>query len=138
MNRRIILKHGTEMRDCVLRLYQGYPQDDAAQVTRRMVYEIGKVFGDLHGHDAAAAMMYSAADALVAKTPVEDFRLMLSTGAGAAAPAPPTEALLTTPTTSARAARIGAIIGGWFGDLFKAATDRFFIGFVLGLIAGRP
>jgi hypothetical protein len=133
MSRRsVILSAGAQMRQNVLSIYQVYPHADAAEITRRMIFEIGETVSDLQSRQEAALLLYAAADAVTAKMPVEDFRLPAITLAPALAIAAPQK----LPWQQISWAQRWGRVVGW---LIRMVTDRFWIGFVFGLIArGQP
>lgn len=134
MNRQILLTHGTQMRECVLNVYRHYPHDDANEIVRRMLYEIGECVSDLHGRKDAAQLLLAASDAVTAKLPIEDFRLP-----AVAAPAPepqPTVPVQPGPKTW-KDMNSAQRVGHSAGVVWQTIWDRGFIGFWLGVWAGR-
>lgn len=130
MNRRTLLDHGTQMRQCILTVYRHYPADDAAKIVRQMVFEIGQAFGDIHSRPDAAAMMYSAADAITCKLPVEDFRLQLT---------PPPQEVQTVPAVLPfkQLSWIGKLRGGAGRVMRFALSWQFLSGYWVGWAVGR-
>lgn len=131
MNRNHVLSAGAQMRQNILSVYACYPPHDAHEITRRMLFEIGEAISDLQGRKDAGLLLYAAADAVTAKLPIEDFRLPSMRPAMATAAAAPTIPWSKAPW----ALRFWRVVG----KILHFVTDRFWIGFVLGLIArGQP
>lgn len=133
IQRHIVLHHGTQMRDCILGLYRNYDRAAANEIVRRMVWEIGEAVSDLHSRQDAGQMLYAAADAVTVKLPVESFNLPNLPGQQPVAP-PPKDA--PPKPIPADAPPPKKWLRGPLGRLLGAMCDRFFIGFVLGMIGG--
>lgn len=128
MNRHMLLDYGAQMRQMALAVYRHHNRQDAAEVCRRMIFEIGEVMGDLHGRADAAAAVYSAADALADKAPLEDFRLLLIN-----------EKAVAAPEEKPKAKRLGHFIGITLGTAWRfVVTWQFLAGFWLGVLFGMP
>lgn len=125
MSRQQILTHGAHVRAAALANYSQFGSETGAKLARRYVFEMGEVMSDVHGRADAAAILYSIADAVANQAPIDDFILKL----GQPVPAP---AVDENPASPHWAARIGKIAGA----ICNALTDRFFLGFILGLVMG--
>lgn len=133
MNRNLVLHHGTQMRDNVLTIYRAYPTQDASEIVRRLVFEIGEAVSDLHGRKVAGQLLYAAADACTAKLPIEDFRLP----AVAAPPSPTPASAPAAADKSWKELNWAGKSGRALGKLAALILDRFPLGFAAGLIVGR-
>jgi len=111
--KKYLLKMGSDMRGSMLHAYQHWPAEDAQEIARRFLFEIGQVMTDMHGRRDAASILYNVADAVTTRLPVEDWRLPVTTWATAVAP-------ITRPR------RIVMMLASW---------RPFLLGFYIGVMA---
>jgi hypothetical protein len=133
INRVVLLRLGADMRNTMLTAYTNFGNEDAARMGRRYVFEIGQVMAEVHGDADAASLLYHAADALAAKLPLDDMRLVLKPVPSSPQPLP---AQTPPAVADARVVTWRQIVKSLARFLYKTVCDSFLLGFIAGFVMG--
>lgn len=120
MNRTHLLAYGAQCRESTLSIYRTLGPTDGQEMARRFLFEVGEAMSDIHGRKDAASILYSVADAITLRLPVEDFRLPAISQA-------PSNTSVGAPPMSLRARAI---------DVINHNYSSFLLGLFLGFWAG--
>jgi hypothetical protein len=131
MRKAEILQVGASIRADVVRAYTYHGTEGGQVLVKRVTFEMGELLSDMHGRREAAAALYEIADKITCHLPLDDFRAPpAAVTAESADPAPQAE----PPKAFAELSWAGKA-GRVCGKVIGLATDRFCVGFVLGLMA---